>query len=410
MSTSDVASGQFKPLLNESVGYGVVIGVGFFFAALMLLLTTLQRKFSDFSPSSSEEFSSASRSVKIELIGCSVWYGVGGTIQLAFFAMVAAKIAKARFGTSVHVLFTFYGFVCILVHRCLLLLLIGIAVYVVFGGLHATFMCDWAHTIILFIIISLFAGHVYGTSPETGGVGALYDLLVQAGIDAPVIDNQDGSYLTMKSSQDMVFRAAAMLSGFAGVFCDQGYWQWAIAIAPQSTIKAYVNGIFFAISSCELTLMSHDRATDVGRAVMPKFPTYPHRLSASQVSAGLAAPAATVVVMGEGGAIAIQLVVSSKLKGVSMALNAASIDLGWLFYVQCRGVVLNSAVIPIALDERYILHYLGAENWNYGHCAWRSIIISQEVTMSVFVLVNKGLCAGETERAASKEGSKFKRS
>ena len=38
------------------------------------------------------------------------------------------------------------------------LLPIGIAVYVVFGGLRATFICDWAHTIILFIVIYLFIG------------------------------------------------------------------------------------------------------------------------------------------------------------------------------------------------------------------------------------------------------------
>jgi Na+/proline symporter len=36
------------------------------------------------------------------------------------------------------------------------LLPIGIAVYVVFGGLRATFICDWAHTIILFAIIYTF--------------------------------------------------------------------------------------------------------------------------------------------------------------------------------------------------------------------------------------------------------------
>ena len=39
------------------------------------------------------------------------------------------------------------------------LLPIGIAVYVVFGGLRATFICDWAHTIILFIVIYLFLGN-----------------------------------------------------------------------------------------------------------------------------------------------------------------------------------------------------------------------------------------------------------
>lgn len=47
-------------------------------------------------------------------------------------------------------------------------------------------------------------------------------MLQQAAIDSPVVGNQDGSYLTMKSNQGLVFGAASILSGFAGVFCDQG--------------------------------------------------------------------------------------------------------------------------------------------------------------------------------------------
>ncbi|RDX48959.1 Na+/solute symporter [Lentinus brumalis] len=445
---------EFKPLLNQSVGYGVVVGVGFFFAALMLVLTTLQAKFSKFSPSSSEEFTSASRSVKPGLVCCGIvsawtwsatllqsstaaytfgvsgpwWYGVGGTIQLAIFAMVAAKvkmnangahtfleIAKVRFGTGAHLLFTFYAFLCILVVcgslllggaatvnaltgmniiAACFLLPIGIAVYVVFGGLRATFICDYAHTLILFIIIYIFFGEVYGASQEVGSIGALYDLLVQAGKDAPVVGNQDGSYVTMKSNQGLVFGAATILSGFSGVFCDQGYWQRAIASAPRSTTKAYMLGglswfaVPWAFASC-LGLAARALVTN------PKFPTFPNPLSPSQTSAGLAAPAAAAVVMGKGGAIAILLVVfmavtsavSAELIAVSSLfaydlyrtyfrpkatsaeivrvshyficfwavwagcwstiLHKASIDLGWLFYVQ--GVVLSPAVIPIAL-------------------------------------------------------------
>ncbi|OBZ74885.1 putative urea active transporter 1 [Grifola frondosa] len=445
---------EFKPLLNESVGYGVVIGVGFFFAAIMLVLTTLQAKFSKFSPSSSEEFTSASRSVKPGLVCCGIvsawtwsatllqsstaaytfgvsgpwWYGVGGTIQLAIFAMVAAKvkmnangahtfleIVNTRFGTGAHLLFTFYAFLCILVVcgslllggaatvnaltgmniiAACFLLPIGIAVYVVFGGLRATFICDYAHTMILFIVIYVFLSHVYGTSPETGSIGALYDLLVQAGIDTPVVGNQEGSYITMRSNQGLVFGAATILSGFSGVFCDQGYWQRAIASAPQSTTKAYMLGglswfaVPWAFASC-LGLAARALVNN------PKFPTFPNPLSPSQTSAGLAAPAAAAVVMGKGGAVAILLVVfmavtsavSAELIAVSSLfsydlyrtyyrpkatsaeivrvshyficfwavwagcwatiLNRASIDLGWLFYVQ--GVVLSPAVIPIAL-------------------------------------------------------------
>lgn len=40
------------------------------------------------------------------------------------------------------------------------LLPIGIAVYVVFGGLRATFICDYAHTMILFVIIYIFVAQV----------------------------------------------------------------------------------------------------------------------------------------------------------------------------------------------------------------------------------------------------------
>lgn len=106
------------------------------------------------------------------------------------------KIIKARFGTGAHILFTFFGLLCNLivcgsllrkwrftyssvyrlrniypavggaatvtaitgmpVEAACFLLPIGIAVYVVVGGLRATFICDWAHTVILFIVIYIF--------------------------------------------------------------------------------------------------------------------------------------------------------------------------------------------------------------------------------------------------------------
>ncbi|KAH0833962.1 Na+/solute symporter [Lanmaoa asiatica] len=462
MSSAQTYS-EFKPLLGQSVGYGVVVGVGFFFAFIMLILTMLQRKFFKFSPASSEEFTSASRSVKPGLVCCGMsvahfwlkvsawtwsatllqsstaaytfgvsgpwWYGAGGTIQVCMFGMVASKvkmnangahtfleIVKARFGTAVHILFTFYAILCILivcgslllggaatvnaltgmnVNAACFLLPIGIAVYVIFGGLRATFICDWSHTIILFIIIYIFIFRAYGTSPAVGSVSELYDLLQQAAIDTPVVGNQDGSYLTMKSNQGLVFGAAAVLSGFAGVFCDQGeiIHRQAIASHPESTTKAYMLGglswfaVPWAFASC-LGLSA--------RALLnnPNFPTYPSPLSPTQTSAGLAAPAAAVVLMGKGGAIAVLLVVfmavtsaaSAELIGVSSLfiyrtyfrpkatgeeiVRAShyficfwAVWMGcWASIVKCfslrlcraqlsysRGVVLSPAVIPITL-------------------------------------------------------------
>ncbi|KAF9228103.1 hypothetical protein BS17DRAFT_320742 [Gyrodon lividus] len=386
MSSTPIYS-EFKPLLNQSVGYGVVVGVGFFFAFMMLILTTLQRKFFKFSPTSSEEFTSASRSVKPGLVCCGIvsawtwsatllqsstaaytfgvsgpwWYGVGGTIQVCMFGMVASKvkmnangahmfleIVRARFGTAGHILFTFYGFLCILIvcgslllggaatvnaltgmniNAACFLLPIGIAIYVIFGGLRATFICDWSHTLILFIIIYMFIFRAYGTSPAIGSISQLYDLLQQAAFDSPVVGNQDGSYLTLKSNQGLVFGAATILSGFAGVFCDQGYWQRAIASHPESTTKAYMLGglswfaVPWAFASC-LGLSA--------RALLhnPNFPTYPSPLSPSQSSAGLAAPAAAAVLMGKGGAIAMLLVV---FMAVTSAASAELIGVSSLF-------------------------------------------------------------------------------
>lgn len=145
-----------------------------------------------------------------------------------------------------HMLFAFYGFLCILVvcgsllhtymvlpstcrHLFLKYLVdgaatvnafkgmnvivayflppIGITVAVIFRGLCATLMCDWAHTIILFIVVHLCMGHFLGTSLAMGIVGALYDLLVHAGIFSPVEGNKDASQLTMKLTLRMIFVA-----------------------------------------------------------------------------------------------------------------------------------------------------------------------------------------------------------
>ncbi|KJA22107.1 hypothetical protein HYPSUDRAFT_139584 [Hypholoma sublateritium FD-334 SS-4] len=423
-------------------------GVGFFFAFIMLCLTFFQTRFTDTSPRASEEFTVERSNFSIQpgLVCCGIvsawtwsatllqsstaaytfgvsgpwWYGVGGTIQLAIFGMVAAKvkmnangahtfleIVKVRFGTGPHLLFTFYAFLCIMVVcgslllggaatvnaltgmnilAACFLLPIGIAVYVIVGGLRATFVCDWSHTLILFIIIYIFIFRTYGTSPATDGLSGLYNLLVEAGHENPVAGNQDGSYLTMKSNQGLVFGAATILSGFSGIFCDQGYWQRAIASSPKSTTKAYMLGglswfaVPFAFASClglAARAVEHD----------PRFPTFPNSLSASQVSAGLAAPAAAAVVMGKGGAIAVLLVVfmavtsacSAELIAVSSLFiykaylfpKARGADIVrvshmficfWAIWMGCwativgvfsrrsqSGVVLSPAVIPIGL-------------------------------------------------------------
>ncbi|BGP12261.1 hypothetical protein JCM10213_000045 [Rhodosporidiobolus nylandii] len=451
MSGYPEGSREFTRLLGPGVGYGVVVGVGAFFALGMILLTRLQNRFTNLNSNTANEFATASRSIKPGLIACGIvsawtwsatllqssaatysnglsaawWYGVGGTIQICFFAAVAAKvkqnangavtfleIARVRYGLPCHFLFTFYFLVCAHVvggslvlgasatinaltganiWACNFLLPIFIAAYVVAGGLRATFIVDYAHTVILFVILYIFLFTIYGTSSDVGSPGKLWDLLQDAAVLAPVDGNTGGSYTTMKSNGGIIFAGTTMASGFSGVLCDQGYWQRAIASRPESTTKAYMLGgiAWFAIPFSFGTVMG---LTSRALLTNVKFPTFPYVLSDSQISAGLVAPAAAATVMGKAGAAAVLLIVfmaatsacSAELIAVSsivtrdiiglwrplsgtkmvMAshitiavfsvwlgawsciLHAASIDLGWLFYVQ--GVLLTPAVVPVA--------------------------------------------------------------
>ncbi|GAA5947178.1 hypothetical protein JCM3775_002690 [Rhodotorula graminis] len=475
-------SREFTRLLGPGVGYGVVVGVGAFFAIAMILLTRVQAKFSRLDPGSANEFATASRSVKPGLICCgivSAWtwsatllqssastyanglssswqYAVGGSLQIAVFAAVAAKvkqnaggavtfaeIVRARYGRACHLLFTFYSLVCahivtgslILgasatfnamtganIIACNFLLPLGIAVYVVAGGLRATFIVDFLHTVCVFVILYIFAFTLYGTSDVIGSPGKLYDLLQQATVLAPVDGNAGGSYTTMNSQGGMLFGGCTIATGFAGVVCDQGYWQRAIASRPESTTKAYMLGAisWFSIPFAFGTMMGLGARALVTN---PAFPTYPYALSASQVSAGLVAPATAATLMGKSGAIAVLLIVfmaatsacSAELIAVSSLvvrdcigmyktlsghqmvfashcvivgyaiwggafsciLHVASIDLGWLFYVQ--GVLLTPAVVPIAMtviskrQSKYAAFYgtlfgtaCGLFGWLYG--------------------------------------------
>ncbi|KAF8519445.1 hypothetical protein JB92DRAFT_3082281 [Gautieria morchelliformis] len=459
------SSGVFQPLLSQGTGYGVVVGVGFFFAGLMLLLTFVQSKFTSFSPGSSEEFSSASRNVKPGLIcllgrgatllqsSTAAWYGVGGTIQLSIFTSVGFKytIVKVRFGTAAHLLFTFYGVLCNLVvcgslllggaatvnaltgmniDAACFLLPVGIAIYVVFGGLRATFICDWSHTLILFIIIYIFLFRTFGTSQIIGSTSVMYDLLVDAAHTTPVPGNQEGSYLTIKSNQGLVFGAATILSGFAGIFCDQG----AIASAPESTTKAYMLGgiswfsVPWAFASC------------LGLAA---------RALITNTSAGLAAPAAAAVLMGKGGAVAVLLVVfmavtsaaSAELIAVSsifiyrtywrknasgkeivrvshyfiggwavwmgawaVILHRANIDLGWVILSLSIGVVLSPAVIPIGLTVTWsklnkVAVFAGTlTGFATGMAAWMvgCLKIYGQINIPNLALPYSAVCSGVT--------------
>ena len=100
------------------------------------------------------------------------------------------------------------------------LLPIGVVLYTMFGGIKATFLTDYAHTLMILIIILTFAFTAYATSEVLGSPGVVYDLLVAAAKRRPVQGNQDGSYLTMRSPSGAIFFTINIVGNFGTVFLD----------------------------------------------------------------------------------------------------------------------------------------------------------------------------------------------
>ncbi|CAG8950659.1 hypothetical protein HYFRA_00002869 [Hymenoscyphus fraxineus] len=377
-----MATDAIAPLLPQGAGYGVVVGIGFFFAILMAGLSYVQNRYTKYSTKGSEEFNTASRSVKSGLIAsgivsawtwaatllqsCSVAYSygiagpfwvnaAGATVQIFMFSILACKvkqnaprchtfleIIQKRYGTTAHIVFICFALLCNIlvasqlllggsavvtaltgmnVYAAIFLIPLGVCVYVVLGG-------DYTHTVIIMVIILYFMFSVYTSNQLIGSHERMFELLQQAANLRPVDGNQDGSYLTLKSNFGLIFGVIQLCSGMGTVFLDQGYWQRAIASRPTTAVKAYILGgmAWFAIPFGFATTLG---LAAVGLATNPAFPTYPNAMSPTQVSAGLTAPFAAVALLGNHGAIALLLTLfmavtssaSSELIAVSSILT-----------------------------------------------------------------------------------------
>ncbi|PYH90977.1 hypothetical protein BO71DRAFT_333242 [Aspergillus ellipticus CBS 707.79] len=351
-------------VLPPGAGYGIVIGIGGIFALFMLGISWLQNRYTQLSTHRAEEFNTASRSVKPGLISAGIvsswtwsatlltsstfaysygvcgpmWYGAIGTLPILLFALIAVKIKAnapgahtmpeivlARHGTIAHVTYLYNGLATNLlvgailvrggsqvvaaltgmnVYAASFLIPAVVAAYVIVGGLRATFIADYTHTVILFIAILVFGFLVSATSDPIGSPGKLYDLLQEASQQMPIARNTDESYLAFRSVGGLIFAVDLFVSGFTTVWLDQAYWQRAIASRPESSVKAYpLGGIaWYGIPFGFATAMGLGCAALTNN---PAFPTYPHPLTTEQVNAGLAAPAAAIALMGKGGAVLI---------------------------------------------------------------------------------------------------------
>ncbi|KAL1854563.1 urea active transporter [Paecilomyces lecythidis] len=351
---------HFTPPLGQGFGYGIILGLGFAFAFLMIFITWALKRYQH-EVQTSEMFSTAGRSVKSGLVAAAVvsswtwaatllqsttvayeygvsgpfYYASGATVQILLFATLAIELkrrapnahtfleaVRARYGTVVHCVFIVFCLMTnILVTAMLLtggsavmtaltgvhtaagcfLLPIGVVLYTLFGGIKATFVTDYIHTIFIVVIIFVFAFSAYATSSKLGSPSAVYDALVEASSRRPVEGNAEGSYLTMRSQQGGIFFVINLIGNFGTVFLDNGYYNKAIAASPVHAFPGYIIGglCWFAIPwLC---------ATTMGLTAVALEGT--QQVSSQDVSAGLVLPYAAVKLLGYGGAVATTLMV-----------------------------------------------------------------------------------------------------
>lgn len=434
--------------LPQSVGYALILGGGIFFAVLMNLLTMVQNKYTRYNSTKVDEFVSSSRSVGFGImlsgilsnwtwsltllepgslsynfgITGSYWYGVGGLMQLAVFAVISSKVKKNanlvttfpemgyfRFGVPGHLSFLFSGFVCnAIVTSCILLggtsvfaavtgmshyaaiwlIPAGVAVYVSFGGLRATFISDATHTCVLLIFIIFFMFEVYVRNDKIGSPRKMLELLAQS---PPVKGNYHGSYATFRTREGAIFSFIMIITGFGLVVNDQSYLSRAVAADPKITSRAY----FYASICWFIIPFAMGDSLGLAARALGVYPDFP-KISEADISAGLTSVASITYLMGKLGSAMILVMVffsvtsslSGELIGTSTLISydiykryikpsatpdevvrvaklgvfgwaifssalalifygAADISMGWLF--NFLGVATASGVFPIAL-------------------------------------------------------------
>lgn len=400
-----MSSAAYIPL-PQGAGFAVVVGLGAVFAAGMVLTTFCLKRYNK-EIMTAEEFSTAGRSVKTFLLSAAVvsswtwaatlltstvqvynngvsgalYYAAGASVQIILFACLAIKgkerapsahtyleIIKTRYGSITHGIYCFWGFATnVLVTAMLLtggsavvhdltgmnvvaaclLLPLGVVVYTLFGGIKATFLTDYAHTVVIVVIMLVFGFNAFAISDKLGSPLAVWEAVTKLALTQPRSGNAGGSYLTIKSHSGGIFFVINIVGNFGTVFLDNGYFNKAFASDPAATLPGYVIGglAWFAIPMFVATTMG---LTALSLQDTPAWPTYPNKMTPAEVSAGLVLPNAAVALLGKSGAVMSLLLV---FMAVTSAMSAELIAVSSIFTYD----IYRTYVEPKALGKKLML-------------------------------------------------------
>ncbi|OBT94332.1 hypothetical protein VE01_07705 [Pseudogymnoascus verrucosus] len=425
---------QVPPPLSQAVGYVVVVVIGLVFAIGMIFVTKLLKKTVNEDNTKTEMFITANRSVGTGLTASAVisswlwstailgsslvgysygisgpfWFAAGCSPMIVFFALLGMvckmripeahtllEIVRIRYGTVAHIVFMF---LCLLnnlfaVANMLLgasaainaltgihtiaatfLVPVGVVLYTFVGGIKATFLTDYIHTFAILIIICFFTVKAF-TIPEIGSIGGLYDLVVSAALRHPPTGNHGSTYLTMTSKDGLLFGILHLCANFGLVIMDTSFFVKAFAASPKATVPGYVLGgiMYFAIPWCLGTLMS---SVALGLENNPAFPTYPRRMTSTEVGNGLVLPYAAMAIAGKGGAAAILL---ATFMAVTSTLSAQVIAVSSIISFD----IYRTYFRPQATDADVI-------RWSHYGVVFFGVVAAAFSTLLFYVGVNLG--------------------
>ncbi|GJD10093.1 Urea-proton symporter DUR3 [Galdieria sulphuraria] len=325
------------------------------------------------------------------------------------------EIIRVRWGKSAHCVFLGFAFCTNIIVTSMLLLggsaviaaltgmnidlasfliPLGIIVFTLHGGLKATFLADYIHTCIIYIVLCIFSYLIYATYPLLGSPSKVYDNLMKVSNVLPISGNKDGSILTFLSRGGLIFGVINIIGNFGTVFVDQSYWLSAIAAKPNESWKGYLlAGICWF--SIPFTL-----STSLGLGCLAlDLP-----VTSQEAGSGLVPPAVAYQMMGKGGAVLMTImlflaVTSAGSRELVAVSTLCSYDI-YRTYIHPEATgkqiirVSRMVIIVFGLTMGVfgiVLHHIGLNlNWVY---LFMGIVIGAAVFPVAFVLTWKNVPA-----------------
>lgn len=203
--------------------------------------------------------------------------------------------------------------------------------YTAVGGLKATFLTDFLHTAVALILILYFTLSVL-TNEHIGGLGGLYDKVMATAPENYIPGNYEGSLLTMKSKQAIIWALLLKFGNLALVVMDTAFWQKSFATEVKATVPGY------DLAALAIFGIPWGLGTVMGltaRAIhnTPIFPTYPNPLTTKEVNSGLVMPYVVKALIGDSGMVAFFVLLFMALTStISSSMIAVSSILSFDLY------------------------------------------------------------------------------